>query len=156
ESAGVFLALNSYAYKESDYCQQELQWFTAKVQADGWGLSIGDRMRIFHLRLNNIPFAEWPVAFRGATGYQCYEEVPDDEIGLPCDLDTQVFRALIKDLVRALYRTLQVFRRAILNAQILGLPSIMHASDDVVVATEHANGHARSSPTPSGTVFLAD
>src|SRR5215468_2960666 len=33
ESAGVFLALNSYVYKESAYCQQELQWFTAKVQA---------------------------------------------------------------------------------------------------------------------------
>ena len=46
------------------------------TQADGWGLSIDDRTRIFHLRLNNIPSAEWPVAFSGARGYQCYEEGP--------------------------------------------------------------------------------
>jgi TIR domain len=156
ESAGVFLALNSYVYQESDYCQQELQWFTDKAQADGWGLRLGDRTRIFHLRLNNIPSAEWPVAFSGARGYQCYEEGPDDEIGLPCDLDTRVFRTLIKDLVRDLYRTLQAFRRAILNAQMPGLPSTKHARGDVVAATGQANGHARCSPTPSCTVFLAD
>jgi hypothetical protein len=156
ESAGVFLALNSYAYKESDYCQQELQWFTDKARADGWGLSLGDRTRIFHLRLNNIPFAEWPVAFRGARGYQCYEEVPDDDIGLPCDLDTHDFRTLIKDLVRDLYRMLQAFRRALLNAQMSGISSTTHPRGDVVAATGPANGHARSSPTPSCTVFLAD
>jgi len=156
ESVGVFLALNSYAYNESDYCQQELHWFTTKARADGWGLSIVDRTRLFHVRLNNIPSAEWPVAFQGARGYQCYEEVPDDEIGLPCDLDTPGFRTLIKDLVRDLYRTLLAFRRTLLNAQTSGLPSTPHASDDVMVATGHANSHAHSAPTPSYTVFLAD
>ena len=69
ESAGVFLALNSYVYQESDYCQQELQWFTAKAQADGWGLRLGDP-RAFSI-CGSITFRPpsglWPSAGREAT-----------------------------------------------------------------------------------------
>jgi TIR domain-containing protein len=115
EGAGLLLALNSYAHKDSDYCQQEVQWFYDRAQKDGWGLSIGDRKRIFNALLNNLTPGEWHPAFGGASGYPFYEHIPGDDIALPCDPDSAEFKAFIRVLARDLFRTLRSFRNEILN-----------------------------------------
>src|SRR5262245_58916317 len=115
EGAGLLLALNSYAHKDSDYCQQEVLWFCDRAQKDGWGLSIGDRKRVFNALLNNLPPCEWHPAFSGASGYPFYESIPGDDIALPCDPDSAEFKPFIRDLTRDLFRTLRSFRSEILN-----------------------------------------
>ncbi len=117
EGAALLLALNSLTYKESNYCQQEVQWFCEQVKKDGWGLSIGDRKRIFQMLLNKIPHNEWHPAFSGASGYPFFEDIPDDDIALPFDPDSDEFKKLIKDLTRDLFRTLRAFKQEILNKQ---------------------------------------
>lgn len=121
ERAGLFLALNSHAYADSEYCKQEVQWFCNKAQnkahKDGWGLSVGDRKRIFNVRLNNLPPNEWHPAFGGATGYPFFEEVPGDDIALACDPDSSQFKTQIRDLTRDVFRTLRSFKQEILNRQ---------------------------------------
>ncbi|MFN8003294.1 MAG: toll/interleukin-1 receptor domain-containing protein [Acidobacteriota bacterium] len=121
ERAGLFLALNSHAYADSEYCKQEVQWFCDKAQSkahkDGLGLSIGDRKRIFNVRLNNLPPNEWHPAFGGATGYPFFEEIPGDDIALVCDPDSPQFKAQIRDLTRDVFRTLRAFKQEILNRQ---------------------------------------
>lgn len=117
EGAGLFLALNSLAYKESDYCQQEVQWFCDCSKKGGWGLSIGDRKRIFNALMNNLPFKEWHPAFSGASGYPFFEEVPGDDIALPYDPDSTEFKTLIKGLTRDLFRTMRAFKQEIHNRQ---------------------------------------
>jgi hypothetical protein len=115
ERAGLLLALNSHAYKESDYCQREASWFCDRAQKDGWGLSIGDRKRVFNALLNNLAPGEWHTAFAGASGYPFYENTPGEEIALPCDPDSIEFKTIIRELTRDLFKTLREFRKEILN-----------------------------------------
>lgn len=120
ERAGLLLSLNSYAYKDSPYCQQEVQWFCDKSkdkQKDGWGLNIGDRKCIYNALLNNLPTNEWHTAFSGATGYPFYESVPGDDIGLVCDPEAPQFKQQIRSLTPDLFRTLRAFKQEILNNQ---------------------------------------
>ncbi len=140
DKAGLLLALNSYAHKESEYCQQELQWFCDRAPKDGWGLSIGDRKRIFNTLLNNLAPNEWHPAFSGASGYPFYENVPGDDIALPFDPDSNEFKTLIRDLTRDLFRTLRSFRQEILN----------RAQSDSTHNAQPGNGH----DIPSSSVLL--
>lgn len=117
ESAGLLLALNSHSYKESNYCQQEVQWFCDRAHKDGWGLSIGDRKRIFNALMNNIPFNEWHPALSGMPGYQFYEQVPSGKIAFPCDPDSAEFKTFIRELTRDLFLTLRAFKQEMLNKQ---------------------------------------
>jgi TIR domain-containing protein len=121
DSAGLLLALNSFAYKDSDYCQQELQWFCDRTQKDGWRSSIRDRKRICNVQLNNLPFNEWPSAFSGASGYKFHEEGSDpDDIALPFRPDSAKFKTSIRKLAVDIALTLRTFKQAILNAQLDG------------------------------------
>ncbi|HEU0185340.1 MAG TPA: toll/interleukin-1 receptor domain-containing protein [Blastocatellia bacterium] len=121
DSTGMLLALNSFAYKDSDYCQQELQWFCERMRKDGWRSSVGDRKRICNVRLNNLPFKEWPPAFSGASGYQFHEDVSDpDDIAPPYRPDSAKFKTSIGILARDLALTLRAFKQTIFNSQPVG------------------------------------
>lgn len=132
EQAGLLLGLNSYSYKDSDYCQQEVQWFFDRAQKDGWGLSIGDRKRVFNALLNNLTHNEWHPAFGGASGYPFYENIPGEDIALPCDPDSAEFKAFVRDLTRDLFKTLRSFRQEILNKQ----------QTEATASKPPGNGHA--------------
>jgi TIR domain len=141
ESTGLLLALNSIAYKDSDYCQQELQWFCERAQKDGWGSSIGDRKRICNVLLNNLPFKEWHPAFSGASGYTFHEEVSDSDIALPYRPDSAKFKTSIRKLAVDLALTIRALRQTILNAQL----------DDAATTQSNINVLA-----PSGSTILLD
>lgn len=140
EKAGLLLGLNSYAYKDSDYCQQEVQWFLDRAQKDGWGLSIGDRKRVFNALLTNLAPNEWHPAFSGASGYPFYENIPGEDIALPCDPDSAEFKAFVRDLTRDLFKTLRSFKQEILNKQ----------QTDKTENKPKGNGHA----APASSVLL--
>lgn len=111
DESAIFLAVNSTAYRNSGYCQQEIEWFVVRAQNDGHGLSIGDRRRIFNLLLQDIHHAEWPDAFQGTTQYNFFEKTPGDETTLPAEPDSGQFQSEFKVLLRNLCRTLIEFSK---------------------------------------------
>jgi hypothetical protein len=141
--AAIFLALFSFGYLHSEYCQQELKWFCDKAQAEPWGLSIGDRMRVFNLLLNNIEPAKWPKEFGRTSGYCFYAAEQDDDIGFPSDPEEPLFRGQLLTLVKALYRTLEAFKAAI------------EATSRHGQARQTSRDHTATG-SRSATIFLAD
>jgi len=145
--SAVFLALTSKGYLASDYCQQELSWFVQKATTEPYGLSIGDRVRIFNLLLNNIPHTAWPEAYSGTSGHIFHDATTDDEIGYPLDPAEKPFKRQIRSLVEAIYRTLEDFRAAH-SAAAKGLDRQEPVSERSGKAPEQAQSKL--------TVFLAD
>ncbi len=115
ENTGLLLALNSHAFIESDYCQQEVQWFCDKGHNDDWGLQIGDRKRLFNVLLNNLPRNEWHPALSGASGFPFHKEAADDEIAFPLDPTSAKFKNAVQRLAGSLFKTLRSFRQSIEN-----------------------------------------
>jgi len=145
ESSALFLAINSLAYKESDYCQQEVAWFCDQAQKGSWRLSLGDRKRIFNLRYNNIPFAEWHPALSGTTGYPFYEDDPIKEVGFPYAIESSFFKDQLKLLVSDLWKTLHTFKKAALNKE---------ATD--AVPDKPNDGKPGTAPAPMSDAVLLD
>jgi hypothetical protein len=114
--SAIFLAMTSKGYVASDYCQQELSWFVQKSTAEPWGLSVGDRVRVFNILLNNIPHAEWPEAYKGTSGLQFHDAERENEIGYPTDPKEKLFKRQLRALVEAVYRTLEEFKTALASA----------------------------------------
>jgi hypothetical protein len=108
--SALFLALTSTGYLASEYCQQELKWFCSKAGTEPIGLSVGDRMRVFNLLLNNIPFQEWPQEFGRTSGYPFHDAERDDEFGYPSDPKEKSFQQQIRKLVDSIYKTLTVLK----------------------------------------------
>ena len=110
DSSAIFLALTSTGYLASDYCRQEVKWFTEKADAEHLGLAVGDRMRIFNLQLNNIPFPDWPAEFGRTSGFPFHDAQEADDLGYPSDPKDRLFLQQIRKLVDAVYRTLLVLK----------------------------------------------
>jgi hypothetical protein len=115
ENTGLLLVLNSHAFIESDYCQQEVQWFCDKGHNDDWGLQIGDRKRLFNVLLNNLPRNEWHPALSGASGFPFHKVAADDEIAFPLDPTSAKFKNSVQTLAGSLFKTLRSFRQSIEN-----------------------------------------
>jgi len=113
EDSGIFLAVNSTAYRNSPYCKQEIEWFAARTQEDGYGLTIVGRKRIFNLLLEDIHYSQWPPSFRGATQYNFFEKAPGDTVTLPAEPESDQFKSEFNVLLRNLCRTLRDFKEVI-------------------------------------------
>ncbi len=144
DSSAIFVSINSIAYKKSPYCQQEIEWFNTHVQHDGFGMSIGDRKRIFNVLLNNLHFSEWPAPFQGATGYNFFEQVPDDDVALPAEPGSEQFKAEFRTLLRHLSRTLNKFKEV----------AEQRAAEAQKQKMANDNGHVKTSDAL--TIFLAE
>ena len=141
--SAIFLALTSTGYLASEYCQQELKWFCRKAGTESVGLSVGDRMRVFNLLLNNIPHPEWPQEFGRTSGYPFHDAEKEDEFGYPTDPKEKIFQQQIRKLVDSLFKTL-----ALLKEREPVIPQPVQRED------EQAADKPKSEA--SFTVFLAD
>lgn len=72
EDSAIMISLVSKFYLGSEYCSKELDTFSKKAQGHPLGLQVGDRSRMVHVLLQNIPFNEWPSHFSGRTGFPFY------------------------------------------------------------------------------------
>ncbi|HEX8183915.1 MAG TPA: toll/interleukin-1 receptor domain-containing protein, partial [Blastocatellia bacterium] len=141
--SALFLALTSAGYLASEYCQQELKWFCRKAGTEPVGLSVGDRMRVFNLLLNNIPYQQWPQEFGRTSGYPFHDAEREDEFGYPTDPKEKAFQQQIRKLVDSIYKTL-----AVLKESKQGIAQPVQRKDE-----QPADDLARGA---SFTVFLAD
>ena len=152
--SALFIALTSNGYLASDYCLQEVRCFRQKAQGEPWGLSIGDRMRVFNLLLNNIPYTQWPAEYGRTSGYPFHDAGREGEIGYPLDPADKLFKRQLRALVEAVYGTLGAFKEAISAAlDKAAAPAINQAGDQ---ADNQTNKQQPLSADGSFTVFLAD
>ena len=106
QGSAVFVVLNSQGYLRSDYCRQELECFYQKAQKDRIGLAAGDDYRIFHLLLQNIARPAWPREAGRTTGFAFHDAIEGDGDGEPLPPSTELFRARLRAVAEAIYRTL--------------------------------------------------
>ncbi len=137
ESSALFLAINSHAYRQSPYCQDEIKWFHERAQQDGHGVSLGDdqdRRRMIHTLINSQPFTSWPTPFQGMMAYNFFEAVPDDDIGLPLEPDSPPFKNEFKTLVRELARTLLIFKDTVEKRRARPTPASLVKADPAAIS----------------------
>lgn len=103
--SALVLALISKSYLASDYCRQELAWFTEKAAAEPIGLSVGHHVRVFPILLYNIPPHEWPEACRATTGFP-FHDAADRGFGKPLPPDRDDFTDRLCELVDELHTVL--------------------------------------------------
>ncbi len=123
--AGVMILLITEAYLNSRYCRQEIEWFRDEV---GAGLVLGDSVRVFPVRLYNIPHTRWPEVCEGTTAFDFFQSRDERDFGRPLDPASKAFETELWRLVEELY--------------------------DVLTRLE-ASGAEEGPETPSFRVFLA-
>jgi hypothetical protein len=107
--AGVMVCLLSNRYLKSDYCQQEIEWFRAKAEAEPAGLAVGDYLRVFPVLLYNLPPGRWPAVFRGTSAFPFFD-ARGDEFGEPLAPGSEAFNLRLRQLVEELYVVLTRLR----------------------------------------------
>lgn len=102
--SAIFICLNSLRYKDSDYCNKELDLFYEKARSEKAGLTVGNSSRIFNVLINNIPHEAWPKELQGKSGFPFHDaEENSKEFGDPLELGTPGFRNAMKRLRDAIY-----------------------------------------------------
>lgn len=123
----VMICLNSPSYGNSEYCQKELDLFYNKAQQDGSGLKVGDRSRIVHVLLRNLPFDSWPEELSGTSGVFFYDPKIAG-LGWVLNTDTDEFQEKMIDLINSIYLLIDDFTK---------LPSTtVESAETIVTDTE--------------------
>jgi hypothetical protein len=81
QEAAIMISLVSRFYTESEYCKLEMDLFARKCEKEKTGAAVGDRSRMVHVLLQNIPFTEWPSHFSGRTGFPFYIAPDKNKLG---------------------------------------------------------------------------
>lgn len=108
QQSGLFVALMSNGYLESEYCLQELRWFHEKAQREPQGLAVGDSSRVFNVLLNRLPHQRWPAEVGRTSGFEMNDAPPGatPTMGEPSDPESSEFRTQLRTLTEAIYETL--------------------------------------------------
>ncbi len=111
EKSAIFIVLNSPGYRQSAYCQQELDLFYKKVQTDAIGLQVADRSRIVHVLLNNIPYEEWPQPLQGTSGFSFHDGKEKGDFGDLLEADSKDFIERMRDLRDGMWELINDFQQ---------------------------------------------
>lgn len=106
-NTALFFALNSRNYRHSAYCRQELDWFHQYNSENHRNLAVGERLRIFHLLLNNIPHQEWPEALGHTSGFAMHDARSETDLGdftSPRDVNFERQLRKVVDAVEAILK----------------------------------------------------
>lgn len=109
KKSAIMISLNSTSYEASDYCKQELETFYNKAKSDGIGLNIGNRSRIFHLLLNNVPYQQWPKELSGTSGFPFHDAEDPEDIGDCVETTSDAFKKEMRNLRDAIHKILTDF-----------------------------------------------
>jgi hypothetical protein len=110
EGSAILICLHSPSYKNSEWCQKELEYFHDKAKNEKNGLMIGEDSRIVHVKLFNLERNEWPDEFDGRTGFQFYDAV-DEELGDPMLPTSDQFEASMRKLRNGILRVISKFKK---------------------------------------------
>src|SRR5215213_109605 len=129
--SAIFLALVSQGYlSEKSYCPKELSLFHRKAKEQTYGLSIGQRSRLFHLKLNHIDFGAWPEELAGMGGFDFHDG--EQPFPRPTRPGSELFATQLRKLVDEIFLTLRAFKTLV-----------------------EQDAKEAEAPRASGTVFMA-
>ena len=111
KKSAIIICLNSPGYLASAYCKQELDTFYKKAQAEKTGLKIGDRSRILHVLLNNIPFNEWPTELSGTSGFHFHDAKEATDFGNTFETHASEFKTQMQFVRDAVWTLLNNFQK---------------------------------------------
>jgi hypothetical protein len=109
KKSAIMICLNSPGYIQSSYCRQELDIFYKKVHAEKTGINVGNRSRIIHVLLNNIPFTEWPEELSGTSGFPFHDAKEAEDFGDTVDTLSMDFRTQMQNIRDAVWNLLNDF-----------------------------------------------
>jgi hypothetical protein len=109
KKSAILICLNSPGYIQSTYCKQELDLFFKKAQSEKAGLNVGNRSRIIHVLLNNIPFTEWPEELSGTSGFPFHDAREAQDFGDTVDTLSMDFRTQMQNVRDAVWNLLNDF-----------------------------------------------
>jgi hypothetical protein len=121
KKSAIMICLNSPGYIESKYCQQELDTFYKKSQAEKTGLKVGERSRILNVLLNNIPFAKWPKELSGTSGFPFHDAKEAADFGDRVDTLSSDFKMQMQDVRDAVWNLLNDFPK-VLATDVMPMP----------------------------------
>jgi len=148
QKSAIMICLNSPGYLQSSYCQQELDLFYHKAQAEKTGLKVGDRLRILNVLLNNIPFKQWPHELNGVSGFPFYAAKGPEDFGDPLDTLSNDFRTQMQNVRDAVWNLLSDF-----SLSQSPLPATAILVPDVAAGAAAPSASAPSiSISPTGTL----
>jgi hypothetical protein len=110
KGSAIMISLISQSYLASEYCQQELEWFTAKASQESVGLTVGQHVRVFPLLLYNVPPQAWPEACHGTSGFRFHDAV-ERGFGTPLRPDRDEFTDRLCGLVEELHTVLTAIEK---------------------------------------------
>ncbi len=105
EGSAIMISLISESYLASDYCQQEMRWFAAKMAAEPAGATVGHYVRVFPVLLYNVPPGDWPEACRDTSGFRFHDAV-ERGFGKPLHPQRDDFTDRLCELVEELHTVL--------------------------------------------------
>jgi hypothetical protein len=128
KESAIMICVNSPGYIASAYCKRELDTFYKKAQTEKTGLKVGDRCRIIHVLLNNIPHNQWPAELSGTSGFPFHDAKESEDFGDTIETLTPEFRTQMQNVRDAVWHLLNDFPKE----QIAGetQPEIQPAEDN--------------------------
>ncbi len=109
KKSAIMICLNSSSYEASKYCKLELETFYNTVKDDKVGLNVGNRSRVIHVLLNNVPYQKWPVELSGTSGFPFHDASEADDFGDCVDTTSKAFRNEMRNLRDAVWNLLTDF-----------------------------------------------
>lgn len=111
-SSALFFVLHSRNYPKSEYCRKELEWFHQYASSRPGGLMVGERLCVFNVLLNNMPYREWPKALGETSGFPMHDAKEDDQLGEFTSPSSDSFEKQLRPIVDAVEATLAGFPSA--------------------------------------------
>jgi len=111
--SAIMICLNSPGYIASPYCKKEVATFYKKVQQEKNGLNIGNRSRIFHVLLNNIPHQQWIEELSGTSGFPFHDAKESADFGDTVDTLSPEFKTQMQNVRDAVWSILNDFPKEI-------------------------------------------
>jgi TIR domain-containing protein len=112
QSSAIVVSLVSPAYVKRDYCRQELEWFRACESLK----TATAHSRVFPVLLYKLPYALWPDACRGSSGFDFFDAAFDQDLSRPLDPKSGAFWDAQWKLVAELARVLDEIRKTRVSA----------------------------------------
>ena len=137
EKSALFFVIHSKNYEESQYCNQELDWFLDYNQKNVSGIRVGNESRLFNIQIQKLHFEKWPEKLSGTSGFKLHDANEREDLGFPTSSESnrKLFDKQMRKVVEAAEKTIEALNlqapdkpKSVLISQEVGLPKIFIAN----------------------------
>ena len=112
EKSALFFVIHSRNYQNSEYCNQELDWFLEHNQRFAGGVRVGDESRLFNIQIQNLHFDQWSDKLSGTSGFVLHDAKKKEDPGYPTSTNNNngAFDDQIRKVVEAAEKTIEALK----------------------------------------------